>query len=253
MRKSTHKKILAAGCIASIISLAGIESLPVKATGPNDQEVSLSSVVQSKKTHYERETFIPSNKADRHGKIFWYRCVIADNGNKKIYYKSKRPISKNVNDLLRELKKDEYFFNKEVKSKKEIKEIEDILEFEQKTSSPEFFSEDSNEETQVKTPEEFKNLSKIEKVEVLEKLSSKPPGLNIFKHDSEFNTLLSSRLQNQFKNLFSQSNVDLNKPENKKLYNEYMEYFFNLPKAIERFMEDHEICEIYQKIYNIVK
>ena len=248
MRKSTHKKILKIGCIAAIISLVGIKTLPVKATGPNEQKTSLNSDMTSEKIMWKKELFAPGNKTETCGGIFWYKCIISSNGNQKIYYKSKRPILKNINDLLRKLK--------------EIEKIDELFDFETESSVEETFLEELSEKSDIKTPEEFEKLSKTEKAEYLispgselvAKMSCHPLGSNIFKYNTlQFHILLNSRLENYFEKLFSEDHVDTENPENKKLYNEYLEYICNLCKAIEKFMESSELCEIYQRIYNILK
>lgn len=262
MRKSTHKKILTIGCIATIISLAGIKTLPVKATGPNEQKTSLNSDMTSEKMMWKKELFAPGNKIETCGGLFWYKCIISNNGNQKIYYKSKKPILKNINDLLRKLKDDEDFFSTEITNKKEIEKIDELFDFETESSVEETFLEELSEKSDIKTPEEFEKLSKIEKAEYLispgselvAKMSCNPLGSNIFKYNTlQFHKLLNSRLENYFEKLFSKDYVDTENPENKKLYNEYLEYVCNLCKAIEKFMESSELCEMYQRIYNILK
>lgn len=163
MRKSTHKKILKIGCIAAIISLVGIKTLPVKATGPNEQKTSLNSDMTSEKIMWKKELFAPGNKTETCGGIFWYKCIISSNGNQKIYYKSKRPILKNINDLLRKLKDDEDFFCTEITNKKEIEKIDELFDFETESSVEETFLEELSENQTLKHRKNSKNSRRPKK------------------------------------------------------------------------------------------
>ena len=257
MKKNTHKKILSFGCAVGILSLAGIQTLPVKATGSSEKSFSSNGI-----TKIQTEMFMPSSKTEVSGGTFWYKCVIPNNSGERVYYKSKKSISKNINDLIRELKEDKEFFSTEIKSKKEIEKICSLFEVEPEGSVEEEFSEESADEIEIKTPEEFKNLSKIEKSEYLTnphsdlalKMRCHPLGSNLFNYNtSQFQTLLNSRFENYFKKFFSTNHIDPKKIENKKPYRELTEYLVFLSKAIEKFMDDHELCEIYRRIYNILK
>lgn len=256
MRKNTHKKILASGCIATLISLTTIKPLPVKAIDPNEQKLSSRSASTFQKATYERELFAPKIGNHTSKKTFWYKCVI-NNENEKVYYKSKKTIPGSIDDLIKKIKKDKNFFNRKVKDKKEIEEIESLFDFEHETST-----EESDEETKIKTIEEFKKLSKAEKAkylaspnsDLMSKMSYHQFGPNILKYDPRFEILLKSRIENHFKDILPpSSSIDLENPESLKSYNECIEYLINLSKAIEKFMTDEELCEIYQSIYNILK
>lgn len=276
MRKNTHKKIIAFGCITSIISLAGIKTLPVSAGGVNEQKLSKSGVKTSKGIISEKGLFAPGIKTKTSSMVFWYKCIATKDGKEKIYYRSKKQISTNVNDLYCELKNDKDFFSTEITNQKEIEKIEELFENEPEPSVPgttNISAAESPDEPEIealrenktskkiKTPEEFKNLLKSEKAEYLAsprsslmaKMRCHSCGSSLFEYNtSQFHTLLTSRVENHYKELFAEDKIDLKKPENRKLYSEYLECICNLHIAIEKFMEDSELCEIYKQIYNIL-
>ena len=276
MRKNTHKKILAVGCIVSIIILAGIKAVPISATGTDEQKSLSSSGKTSEGVTLEKGLFAPGPKTKNSKVVFWYKCIATKDGKGKIYYKSKRQISTNANDLIYELKNDKDFFSTEITNQKEIEKIDELFELSTEPSAlgtanisaaespdnPEIETLKENKiSKEIKTPEEFKKLSKSEKAEYLAnprsslmaKMRCHPYGSNLFEYNtSQFHTLLTSRVENHFKELLNENKIDLKKPENEKLYNEYLECICNLYIAVEKFMEDGELCEIYQQIYNIL-
>lgn len=275
MRKSFHKKIFAYGCIATIISLADVKPLTAKATNTKKPTSTSSiSTMAGRGITNEKGLFAPGIKTKSCSKVFWYKCIATEDGKEKVYYRSKKQISTNVNDLFLELKRDGNFFSTEVIDIKEISKIEELFEFEPEPSSEELseeLSEESDDENlylaankiskQIKTPEEFKKLSKSEKAEYLAdpksplsaKMRCHSYGPSLFEYNtSQFHTLLTSRFEDYFKDLFVENSERLKNPLNKELYDEYLEYLCNLCKSIEKFMKDSELCEIYRRIYEIL-
>lgn len=275
MRKSLHKKIFACGCIITIVSLAGIKPLAAMAAGTKESKSTPSSnTMTSEGIINEPGLFAPGIKTKTCKKVFWYKCIATKDGKEKIYYRSKKQISADIKDLICELKIDKNFFSTQITNVKEISKIEELFEFEPEPSvlasadesDDESYSgkpclKESKISNKIKTPEEFEKLMKCEKAEYLAgpksyliaKMRCHSNGSNLFEYNtSQFHTLLTSRFENYFKDLFVENSEELKKPVNKEFYNEYMEYFCNLYKAIEKFMEDSELCEIYKRIYEIL-
>lgn len=253
------------------MSLAGIKPLAAKAAGINEsKDDPLSSIVTSEGVINEQGLFAPGFKTKTCKEVFWYKCIATKDGKEKIYYRSKEQISADIKDLICKLKTDKNFFSTKITNIKEINKIEELFEFEPEpsvlASADESDDESEDEKTylktnKIKTPEEFEKLLKCEKAEYLAspksyliaKMRCHSNGANLFEYNtSQFHTLLTSRFENYFKDLFVENSDELKKPVNKEFYNEYMEYFCNLYKAIEKFMEDSELCEIYKKIYEIL-
>lgn len=280
MRKNTHKKIFAFGCIISIISLAGIKAVPVSTAGTNEQKSLPGSGKTNEESTLEKGLFAPGIKTKNSNVVFWYKCIVTKDGKEKIYYRSKKQIPEDANNLIRELKNDKNFFSTEVTNQKEIEKIEELFELSTEPSAlgtanisatesiaespddPEIEALKENKISKgIKTPEEFEKLLKSEKAEYLAnprsslmaKMRCYSCGSNIFEYNnSHFHALLTLRVGSYFEELFVENKTDLKKPENKKLYSEYLECICNLHIAIEKFMDDSELCEIYQQIYNIL-
>lgn len=258
-----NKKILGTASMALMTMFAPIPH--AFATPNNDTSGSTLSKVTTgtiidKKNSVPKIIKVPKvewmiAKKSSNGNVIWYRGQKSVNSDEIKYYKAKETITSDPFKALDE-KGDALFI--EVTDKSEIKDIQKIDNSMRKSAEKLLEQLKKRYEEalkfKLKTLDEFKKLSKDDKLkyltyydsDVTKKMLCHPGYPTAFTSKViGYYTKIQERAEDYFKSLKNLSPEELQKPEYKDLYEEYLscqdsEYFLN------KFAQDNEIDSIYK-------
>lgn len=265
-----NKRMLSAAGIALItmfMPATNVFSTSVNASSENVSTI-VSTSNESKEKSSPKVLKIPkvewmiSKKSNESNKLIWYKGEKAINSDRVKYYKTKNAIAGDPFKAFDE-QGDSLFI--EVTDESEIKDIQEIdaaLRKSAEKSLEMFKKRYENALTfKLKTMDEFKKLSKDEKLEYLlyrdsdvtKKMLCHPDYPTVFTSKAVgYYTNFDKRANEYFKSLKGLSPEQLQMSENKELYEEYLncqdcKYYLN------KFAQDSEIEAIYQITLDVLK
>lgn len=264
-----NKRTLGAAGAALMTMLTPFSNAFAASTNTNGQDTpaTVSNVITKEKSkpkiiRIPKTEWMIAKRSNNDGKVIWYRGQKSLDSDKVKYYKTKNDI---IGDPFKAFDEQGDSLFVEVTDESEIKDVQKIdvsLRMAADRSLQQF--KKRYEEAlafKLKTMDEFKKLSKDEKIkyltyrdsEVTKKMLCHPNYPQVFtSKGTGYYANFDKRASEYFKNLKGVSKKDLQKPEYKDLYREYVNcrdcrYYLN------KFAEDSEIEAIYQITLDVLK
>ena len=237
---------------------ANVQDKSAVISGVATQEESKPKFIRVPKT----EWMVAKRSTDGSGKAIWYKGHKSLDSDEIKYYKTKDAIAGDPFKALDE-QGDSLFVEVTDESEiEDVKKIDIVLRMEAERSLQEFKKRYEQALTfKLKTMDEFKKLSKDEKIkyltywdsDVTKKMLCHPDYPQVFtSKGTGYYASFDKRANEYFKSLKGVPKEDLQKPEYKDLYKEYVNcqdcrYYLN------KFAEDSELEAIYQITLDVLK